>query len=441
MDIDALKQKILDLAIRGKLVPQDPNDEPASVLIEKIREEKNKLVKEGIIKPSKEESYIYKGSDNCYYEKIPENWVYIKLGEIITLKSGIDLPLIIINEDKEGTPYLTGASSFNKDEIKIVRWTDSPTNISKKGDILITVKGTIGQIAFNNYGDVHIARQIMAIRVNEPIVPDYIYYFLKAKINELLEKSGGLIPGITRETILSLDLLLPPFEEQKRIVHVLKECLSKTALIEKEYNEISILTMSFKKRLLDTVFGDGSSYKSYYKNRTKTTLQQLIPKDKIGDGDWVLSENMDQNGEYSLVQLKHIGYGNFYNKSFAHINDSFFMSNNCTEIKENYILINRLIADNMNACLLPHFNSKCITAVDVCWIAPSENYDQKYLLYYLLSPQFQKQVFMKTSGTTRKRISKNNLIKLELNIHEFKYQKKIADDIDKMFNILDNIIS
>ena len=207
------------------------------------------------------------------------------------------------------------------------------------------------------------------------------------------------------------------------------------------FYDLKTLCSIYKTKILDDIFGENSSYKSYYKNRIKTTLQQLISKDKIGDGDWVLSENMDQNGEYSLVQLKHIGYGNFYNKSFAHINDAFFMSNNCTEIKENYILINRLIADNMNACLLPHFNFKCITAVDVCWIAPSENYDQKYLLYYLLSPQFQKQVFMKTSGTTRKRISKNNLIKLELNIHEFKYQKKIAEDIDKMFNILDNIIS
>ncbi|MCI9182208.1 MAG: restriction endonuclease subunit S, partial [Acholeplasmatales bacterium] len=70
MEIEKLKQKILDLAIRGKLVPQDPDDEPASVLIDKIRAEKEKLIKEGKIKRDKNESYIYKGSDNCYYEKI-----------------------------------------------------------------------------------------------------------------------------------------------------------------------------------------------------------------------------------------------------------------------------------------------------------------------------------------------------------------------------------
>ena len=93
MDIEKLKQKILDLAIRGKLVPQDPNDEPASVLIEKIRKEKEELIKQGNIKRDKTESYIYKGSDNCYYENIikieqnfeeslPSNWIKTKLGNI-----------------------------------------------------------------------------------------------------------------------------------------------------------------------------------------------------------------------------------------------------------------------------------------------------------------------------------------------------------------------
>ena len=68
--IEKLKQRVLNLAIRGKLVPQDENDEPASVLIEKLRKEKEKLIKEGKIKKPKEDSFIFKGSDNCYYENI-----------------------------------------------------------------------------------------------------------------------------------------------------------------------------------------------------------------------------------------------------------------------------------------------------------------------------------------------------------------------------------
>ena len=150
---------------------------------------------------------------------------------------------------------------------------------------------------------------------------------------------------------------------------------------------------------------------------------------------------MDENGEYALLQLKHIGQGTYLNKSFCHVNNNFFQSNNCTEIRENFILINRLIADNMNVCILPNLGFKCITAVDVCWIAPSIEYNQKYLLYYLLSPSFQKKVQLKTSGTTRKRISKKNLISLELNIHDIEYQESIALEIEKMFKILDSIVS
>ena len=78
----ATKSKILDLAIRGKLVPQDPNDEPASILLERIRAEKEELIKQGKIKRDKKESVIFKGDDNSYYQDLPDNWVNIKLSTI-----------------------------------------------------------------------------------------------------------------------------------------------------------------------------------------------------------------------------------------------------------------------------------------------------------------------------------------------------------------------
>ena len=87
MDTKLLKQKILDLAIRGKLVPQDPNDEPASVLLEKIKKEKQELIKQGKIKKDKNESTIYVGDDKQHYEKmiedLPKNWEVIKLNEVL----------------------------------------------------------------------------------------------------------------------------------------------------------------------------------------------------------------------------------------------------------------------------------------------------------------------------------------------------------------------
>ena len=349
------------------------------------------------------------------------------------IKAGGDCPTNFTKDktEKNIVPIFSNGIENNG----LYGYTDTATIIDKS--VTISARGTIGFACVRNEPYVPIVR-LITIVPDLNISLDYLALFLNAT-NET--GSGTSTLQLTVPSIKTKLIAIPSLNEQKRISSKLSLLNKQLLEINDNHKSVIELVNIAKSKILEEIFGENSSYKSYYKNRTTTTLQQLIPKDKIGDGDWVLSENMDQNGEYSLVQLKHIGYGNFYNKSFAHINDAFFMSNNCTEIKENYILINRLIADNMNACLLPHFSFKCITAVDVCWIAPSENYDQKYLLYYLLSPQFQKQVFMKTSGTTRKRISKNNLIKLELNIHEFKYQKKIADDIDKMFNILNNIIS
>ena len=82
------KSKILDLAIRGKLVPQNPNDEPASVLLERIRAEKEELIKQGKIKRDKKESVIFKGDDNSYYQDLPSNWIKIRLSTISEYSAG-----------------------------------------------------------------------------------------------------------------------------------------------------------------------------------------------------------------------------------------------------------------------------------------------------------------------------------------------------------------
>ena len=201
---------------------------------------------------------------------MPKSWVIIKLGDVIGLKSGIDLTLDKINENNEGIPYLTGASCFNDNVLLIDRWTKYPTNISKKGELLITVKGTIGKMAFNDFGDLHIARQIMSIDVNKSIEKKYVLYYLLANKGELIDKSSSLIPGIRRDAILNLPLFLPPYYEQLRIVSVLEKCFKTIKTINKEGFEINYLAESVKHKILDSVFGENSSYKSYFKKQSFT---------------------------------------------------------------------------------------------------------------------------------------------------------------------------
>ena len=220
--IKTVKDKILDLAIRGKLVPQDPDDEPASALLDRIRAEKEEFIKQGKIKRDKRKSVIFKGEDNSYYQDLPENWISVSFSNIATLISGRDLSSEEYNFDRAGIPYITGASNFNNGSILINRWTTSPKSISIRNDILLTCKGTVGELAINDFDKIHIARQIMAIRVSTNINLKYIKLFLESMISEIKKSANGLIPGISRDDILSLNISLPPLAEQRRIVQAIE---------------------------------------------------------------------------------------------------------------------------------------------------------------------------------------------------------------------------
>ena len=249
--IQQIKSKILDLAIRGKLVPQNPNDEPASVLLERIRAEKEELIKQGKIKRDKKETIIFRGDDNSYYEKIgnkvncideeipfelPEGWAFIRLKIAWELISGRDLSPSEYNDKNDGIPYITGASNFRNGHISLVRWTTVPQVITRRGDLLLTCKGTIGEIAHNNFGEAHIARQIMAIRNIYSLNVDFLALCIEYSMTKIKQAAKGLIPGISREDILNLVIPIPPIKEQENICNKLKVTFSAIEHIEKSLN-------------------------------------------------------------------------------------------------------------------------------------------------------------------------------------------------------------
>ena len=232
---DELKKRTLSLAIQGKLVPQDKNDEPASVLLDRIRSEKKaKLGKKYV------DSYIYKGDDNCYYEKIgdnepvllenllfeiPETWAWARLGTLISLLSGRDLLPNQYNDHNIGIPYITGASNFIEGNLVLNRWTDKPLTVSKLGDLLLTCKGTIGTMALNNVGDIHIARQVMAISTQYLNIA-YISLFLESYVQQLQANAKSFIPGIGRDDLNFALIPIPPLSEQGRITNAYSTFLS-----------------------------------------------------------------------------------------------------------------------------------------------------------------------------------------------------------------------
>ena len=246
-----LRKSVLQMAVQGKLVSQNPVDEPASILLERIREQRRKLIAEKKMKPPKGgESVIYAGSDGRRYEKrvdakgreaepiciedeipfkIPVGWEWTRLESVIVLLSGTDLKPSQYNEKNEGIPYLTGASNFTNGKLIENRWTIEPSRISNKGELLFTCKGTVGEMAINQFNAAHIARQIMSITPCEYEMLPYIALFLKAMVEDIKSHAKGVIPGIERSTLLARLIPIPPLAEQKRIAGKSAELFGKIA--------------------------------------------------------------------------------------------------------------------------------------------------------------------------------------------------------------------
>ena len=227
-DVSSTKTKILDLAIRGKLVPQDPNDEPASVLLERIRDEKEELIKQGKIKRDKKESVIFKGDDNSYYQDLPKNWSICSLGDVSEVvtggtpsKSNKDFyngsfPFFKPADLEQGVNTIT-PSEYLSDEGKNV------SRIIPEQSTLICCIGTIGKSGFVRC-ECATNQQINA--VIPYIEPKYIYYFCNSRffINELQRNATATtVAIINKSKTAEIPFLLPPITEQKRIVEAIEK--------------------------------------------------------------------------------------------------------------------------------------------------------------------------------------------------------------------------
>ena len=269
MTAQQLKNSILQLAVQGKLVPQDPNDEPASVLLERITKERERLIKEKKIKKPKSTSRIFR-RDGHYYESvnggepaciddqipfdIPDSWEWVRCSNLISLTSGQDLTPDKYNDKKNGIPYITGASNFNCGHVIINRWTQFPKAFAEQGNILLTCKGTIGELALLKEAQVHIARQVMAIQPIVSSLCDFLLLILEVNVQRFKTEAQSMIPGISRDVVLEALIPLPPTLEQHRMISKLKGLLpeiEKYGLKTTTLNKInSDFPVSLKKSIL-----------------------------------------------------------------------------------------------------------------------------------------------------------------------------------------------
>lgn len=222
-NLATLKSKIIDAGIQGKLTEQLPEDGTAEELYQRIQQEKLALEKAGKVKKSKPLPPI---SEEEKPFEIPENWKWVKLGNVITLVSGTDFKPEDYNDAGIGMPYMTGASNIENDKLIINRWTPCPRNIAHEGELLLVCKGSgFGKLVICNVSEAHIARQFMSIRPYSGVDVNYVKAVMTNSFQIIKEAGKGLIPGVDRDTVLNIPLPLPPLSEQKRIVAKLEELL------------------------------------------------------------------------------------------------------------------------------------------------------------------------------------------------------------------------
>ena len=242
---EALKKSILQEAVQGKLVPQDPSDEPAEALLERIRAEKQRLIKEGKIKKDKHESVIFR-RDNSHYEKldgverciddelpfeIPESWEWVRLGTVFQHNTG--KALNASNRDGEKLTYITTSNlywdRFVLDNLKTMPFTDSEVDkcTVQQGDLLVCEGGDIGRAAiWESNEPMRIQNHIHRLRAYVPVCTRFFYYlFYLYKGAGWIGGKGIAIQGLSSNAIHNLLFPLPPLHEQERIVSAIDTAL------------------------------------------------------------------------------------------------------------------------------------------------------------------------------------------------------------------------
>ena len=229
------------------------------------------------------EKILATGEVKCIDEEIPfeipQGWEWCRLRDVIQLLSGRDLEPSMYNSSQKGIPYITGASNFNNENLIVNRWTQTPVTVSEEGDLLITCKGTIGTMAFNNIGSIHIARQIMAIH-SKDVDLHYLKLYLELNIWTLESQANSMIPGISREVVLNSLVPIPPLQEQIKIVD---KCNSLMPLVSKysiAQGKLNLLNNAIKIKLEKTILQEAIQGKLVPQIAEEGTAQELLEQIK-----------------------------------------------------------------------------------------------------------------------------------------------------------------
>ena len=298
MDTKALRQKILDLAIHGKLVPQDPNDEPASVLLERIRAEKERLIKEGKIKKGKKSA---KTSDKPHYPfELPKGWVWTTIEDVCS-KIGSGSTPKGSNYSKEGIPFFRSQNVYNSgivmSDIKYISNEIHQMMIGTEvvaNDLLLNITGgSLGRCAVipSNFEKGNVSQHVCILR---PIVikPEFLHCFiLSSFFAKSMKITGSGREGLPKYNLEKMLLPLPPEQEQERIVAETKRLQSFVDELETSCENMTKLVAQVKSKVLDLAIHGKLVPQDPNDEPASELLKRINPKAEI----------ISDNGHYQKV--------------------------------------------------------------------------------------------------------------------------------------------
>ena len=302
-----LKNSILQWAIQGKLVPQDPNDEPASVLLEKIRQEKERLIKEKKIKRDKNASIIYRGEDNSYYEKIlatgevncideevpfeiPATWNWARLSNITSiLGDGIHgTP----EYDATGTVYFINGNNLSNGSIEIKADTkkvieqeaEKHKRLLNSTTVLVSINGTLGNVAFYNGENVILGKSACYFNLMGNIDKQYIKHILETEYFTEYAKNvatGSTIKNVPLAGMRNFLIPVPPITEQHRIIQGMVRLAHSIVRYNDAQTKLDLLNNILNEKLKKSVLQEAIQGKLVPQIASEGTAHELLEQIKI----------------------------------------------------------------------------------------------------------------------------------------------------------------
>lgn len=463
MDTKKLRQKILDLAIRGKLVPQDPNDEPASVLLERIREEKKRLVKEGKLKKNDLEETLISEDEKPF--DIPESWKWVRLGEIST--------------------YANTKKKINAAQADSNLWGLDLEDIEKGGRLLclksVGERKAIGDKTCFSEGDIlysklrpYLLKILIAPRdgiCTPEIIPftcygcickEFIVSLLKsAYVDDYINSVtfGVKMPRVSTETMVSLVIPLPPLSEQKRIANAVERWF--TLIDELESNEGDLLKAidKAKSKILDLAIHGKLVPQDSNDEPAIDLLKRIYPKFEVCDLEecpfaiphswcWTIFSSVCELITGSTPSKAHSEY---YGGEFPFYKPSDLDAGRHVTVPSEYLSdkgkeVSRIIPEKSTAICCIGSIGKCgyieregTTNQQINTAVPMRCLYSLYLYYYCNSKSFVDTLTEGSSAITISIVNKSKLGKMPISLPPLAEQKRIVAKIEELFSVLDSI--